>query len=150
MLWPVRHDPPPCSSALPTHLLASSQTYASSAFGPTSSSELRYSHSNINFASSNGSLASHAGSSATGQPTGLDPVVDGADTNLQSSCHLRDGKFAGSCVGVGRWDAVDVTNPANGGYIERLTAARPQAGDIELGSDLMVGVTGQSLEERVA
>ena len=48
---------------------------------------------------------------------------------------------------MGRWDAVDVTNPANSGYIERLTAARPQAGDIELGRDLMVGVSGQSLDE---
>src|SRR5215470_19539784 len=61
-VWPVRHDPPPCSAALPTHLFASSQTSASSAFGPTSSSELRYSHYDINFASSNGSLGSHAGS----------------------------------------------------------------------------------------
>ena len=48
---------------------------------------------------------------------------------------------------MGRWDAVDVTNPANGSYIERLTATRPQASDIELGRDLTVGVTGQSLDE---
>ena len=74
---------------------------------------------------------------AAGQPNeltekGLTIQVDGADTNFQSSCHLRDGRFAGSHVGVGRWDAVDVTNPVNSDYIERLTAARPQTGDIEL------------------
>src|SRR5262245_28229602 len=62
MSWPVRHDPPPCSSALPTHLLASSQTSASFAFGPTSSPAPRYPHSDIHFAASTGSLASHAAS----------------------------------------------------------------------------------------
>ena len=38
------------------------------------------------------------------------------------------------------------TEPTDGGYIERLTATRPRASDGELGSDLMVGATGQSLD----
>ncbi len=74
-------------------------------------------------------------------------MVDGTDSNLQPSRHLGDGQFAWGCVGVGRWDAVDVTSPAYCCYIEGLAATRAQAGRGELGRDLLVAVPDQSLDQ---
>ena len=73
--------------------------------------------------------------------------MHGTEADVQSSCDLRDGQFTGSCVGVGRWNAVDVANPANRGHVEGLPTTCSQASVGKLSNDLMIGVTSHPLDE---
>src|SRR5271157_2802733 len=71
-----------------------------------------------------------AGAAAGIELPGLEPVVDDAGAADQLAGGLGNAEFAG-CVGAGCRDLVGVTDPLDGGDVERLAVACGQPGGVE-------------------